>query len=507
MILPYAGAALSAEVLRQGLVLGFLALMVILFMRPERRHALNLLAFYFVSLALRLVAALLPSLSMPGTARTIRFLALLLEGIAFVNLAAIFSFAFLGLVRIRPPRIVRDLSIALAYLGLVLYLFSIHQVDVTGLIATSAIVTAVIGFSLQETLSNVMAGMALQIDRSIEPGDMIRFDVHVGRVREVSWRHATIETRNGDTLIVPNNLLTRTQVLIQGRKWEQERKERRWVYFGVDPRTSPEAVTAAVLDGLLRQPIPNVASDPTPHVLLTDFKDSYSQYAVRYWLTNLAADDATDSLVRIRIHYALERAGIPALLPALAVFLDHESASKRERRQAKERTARHEAILSVSLFSSLTEEERERLAASLMKAPFAPGEAIVVQGKEVRHLYVLTQGSVEVLVAVPGAPPRVVASLEAPNFFGEMGMLTGEPRRATVVARSEVECWRLDKERFQEVLTARPQIAEEISGDLAARDVELAAVREGLSEEAKRLRLATERVSLTGRIKAFFDLA
>jgi CRP-like cAMP-binding protein len=99
-----------------------------------------------------------------------------------------------------------------------------------------------------------------------------------------------------------------------------------------------------------------------------------------------------------------------------------------------------------------------------------------------------------------------VATLEAPNFFGEMGMLTGEPRRATVVALTEVECWRLEKERFQGILTDRPQIADEISAVLAARDVELAAVREGLSEEAKRLRLASAHSTLAGRIRAFFAL-
>jgi CRP-like cAMP-binding protein len=87
-----------------------------------------------------------------------------------------------------------------------------------------------------------------------------------------------------------------------------------------------------------------------------------------------------------------------------------------------------------------------------------------------------------------------------------MGLLTGEPRRATVVALSEVDCWLLEKERFQGILADRPRIADEISGVLAARAVELAAVREGLSEEAKRLMVASERSTLADRIRTFFDL-
>jgi small-conductance mechanosensitive channel/CRP-like cAMP-binding protein len=506
MNIPSAGAAFTTEVFRQGLVFGLLTVVVLAFLREERRHALNLVAFYLASLVFRAGTVVLPSFSMPGTGRTIGFLALLLEGIAFVNLTAVLFFAFLSFVRFRPPRIVRDLAIAVAYLGLLLYLFSIHQVDLAGLVATSAVVTAVIGFSLQETLSNIMSGIALQIDRSIEPGDKIRFAEHTGSVREINWRHATIETRNGDTLIVPNSLLSKAQVLVQGRKWSEERMERRWITFGVDPRTSPEAVAAAVLDGLLREPIKNVALDPAPHVLLTDFKDSYNQYALRYWLTDLAADDSTDSVVRVRIFYSLRRAGIPDLLPATAVFLDHVGDEKRARHEVRDHASRLAALRSVSLFHSLTPEELERLAGALSHAPFARGEAIVVQGKEVHHLYVLTRGSAEIRVEVPGAPARVVATLEAPNFFGEMGMLTGEPRRATVVALTEVECWRLEKERFQGILTDRPQIADEISAVLAARDVELAAVREGLSEEAKRLRLASAHSTLAGRIRAFFAL-
>jgi small-conductance mechanosensitive channel len=504
MTLPSPGAAFTPEVLRQGLVFGLLSAAVFAFLRQERRHVLNLVTFYVASLALRVATVSLPGFAMPAAARTVGFLSLLLEGIAFVNLTAVLFFAFLSAVRFRPPRIVRDLTVAIAYLALVFYLFTLNHVDIAGLVATSAVVTAVIGFSLQETLSNVMSAIALQVDRSIEPGDKIRFAEHTGTVREISWRHATIETRNGDTLIVPNSLLSKAHVLVQGRKWDEARMERRWIHFGVDPRTSPEEVNAAVLQGILLQPIPNVATDPPPHVLLTEFKDSYNQYALRYWLTDLLADDVTDSVVRTRIFYALKRAGIADLLPGTAVFLEKGDDEKRERQRARMRERHLAALRSVSLFRTLTPGELERLAGALSHAPFAPGEAIVVQGKAAEHLYVLTRGQAEVRIELPGAPPRVVAKLVAPNFFGEMGMLTGEPRRATVVARSEVECWRLEKEPFHEILAARPEIADEISAILATREVELTAAREGLSEEAKRMRLAAERSSLAGRIRAFF---
>jgi CRP-like cAMP-binding protein len=132
---------------------------------------------------------------------------------------------------------------------------------------------------------------------------------------------------------------------------------------------------------------------------------------------------------------------------------------------------------------------------------------MVVQGREVHDLYILTRGAGDVRVAVPDAPPRVVSRISAPGIFGEMGMLTGEPRRATVVAVGEVECWRLGKERFREVLAERPAIAEGVSRLLAAREVELSSATENLSEAARRHRLESEHGSLLERIERFFGLA
>jgi len=88
-----------------------------------------------------------------------------------------------------------------------------------------------------------------------------------------------------------------------------------------------------------------------------------------------------------------------------------------------------------------------------------------------------------------------------------MGMLTGEPRRATVIAVGETECWRLAKEKFREVLEERPAIAEEVSRILAARQVELAAAQEGISEETRRHRIEAAHGSLREKIERFFGLA
>ena len=507
--MPGSGAlpALSPESVRLGAAFLLGAALLFVAAREARGRVVRLVAFWGVSLLLGGLAALAAD-HVPSVVVTLGFLELLFRWTAYIGLAFVLVFdLLLPLVRVRVPRIARDLVAALSWIALVLWLFSSHHVDVTGIVATSAVVTAVIGFSLQDTLANVMGGIALQVEGAVEPGDWVKFGETSGRVRETSWRFTAIETRNGDTLLVPNSILVKTPVFLLGKAGGRKTPlERRWVWFGVDYRTSPVTVLETVREALTREPIPNVAAEPAPSVVLMEFRDSWASYAARYWLTDLLPDDPTDSVVRTRIVYALRRAGITLARPASANFVTIEEEGHRTRQQTRDQAARLAALESVPLFASLTAEERERLAPGLVRAPFAPGEAMVVQGREVHDLYIITKGAGDVRVAVENAPPRVVSRITAPGIFGEMGMLTGEPRRATVVAVGEVECWRLAKERFREVLEERPAIAEEISRILAARQVELATATEGLSEESRRHRLEAEHGSLLDRIERFFGL-
>src|ERR1044071_7426070 len=217
----------------------------------------------------------------------IRWASLFCLGIAFINVASVFLFeVFLSGLRVKPPRIMRDLLVALAYVILGFTLLSIPHVDITGIVATSAVLTAVIGLSFQDTLGNMMGGMALQLERAISVGDWIRIDNQEGMVKEIRWRHTSIETRNWDTIVIPNSALMKSHVIVLGRRSGQPRQHRQWVYFNVDFRYSPMEVIDMVETALHAEPIANVAAEPAPNCVLMDFKESYCSYAVRYWLTD-----------------------------------------------------------------------------------------------------------------------------------------------------------------------------------------------------------------------------
>ncbi|HEX8709529.1 MAG TPA: mechanosensitive ion channel family protein [Pyrinomonadaceae bacterium] len=489
-----------------------LAALVLSALVPTERKRIRaaMLLFLISVAALFVAAALLYYGSDPAKStayRWVRWAALFSEGIAIVNLASVFVFdVALDLVRLKPPRILRDLLIAFAYIVVAIMLLSSSGVDLTGIVATSAVITAVVGFSLQDTLGNVMGGMALQMERTIGVGDWIRVDQHEGQVVEIRWRQTSIETRNWDTVVIPNSVLMKGQVLLLGRRLGAPKQHRQWVYFNVDFRYPPTDVIEAVEAALRAEPIRSVASEPAPHCLTLDFKESYITYAARYWLTDLALTDPTDSVVRSRIYFALRRAGIPLSIPAHSLFITEDDAGRRQRKQGEEIERRVEALREVELFHALTDEERRRLAARMSVAPFVRGEAMTRQGAEAHWLYIMTKGEAEVRVSLDGKLSEKVATLHAGDFFGEMGLMTGEPRTATVVAQSNVECYRLDKEGFHEILRRRPEVAEDISHILARRRVELEAIREDLNEEAMRLRMHRTQGDLLQRIRKFFTL-
>jgi small-conductance mechanosensitive channel len=483
--------------------------LLLLICAPLARSRIRTATWLFsVALLLGFAASILAALGLPAGATAVYWAALVCGGIAIVNLASLVVFdVALTLTHLRTPRILRDLVVACAYIGVGLALLAHNGVSLTGLITTSAVLTAVIGFSLQDTLGNIMGGLALQMEKTINVGDWVRVDQQVGRVKEIRWRHTALETRNWDTLIIPNGVLMKGQVLVLGRRTGQPVLHRQWVYFNVDFRIAPTEVISAVNDALQAEPIPGVAEEPRPHGILFDFKESYCQYAVRYWLTDLAADDPTDSLIRTRIYFALKRHGISLSIPAQSVFVTEDSEAHKDLHLQKEVAHRLTALAGVELFHTLNADERHVLAERLRPAPFARGEAMTRQGAEAHSLYILTKGSAEVAIAVADAPRKVIATLQAGDFFGEMSLMTGDKRSATVVALDDVECYRLDKDAFHDILQKRPEIAEHISHVLARRRMEHEAAREGLDAEARRLHMQHTQGAIFARISSFFGLS
>jgi small-conductance mechanosensitive channel/CRP-like cAMP-binding protein len=480
-----------------------LALLLLLTAKNERRWVLICAAFFAMAYGIAHVAYR----SSGPLAEAAFATGILIAGIATASLLGILFFrVILPAAGFVPPRILQDVSVALVHLAWGIFCLQAYGVSFAGILTTSAVLTAVIGFSMQDTLGNILAGLALQTDRSIHVGDWIKIDDINGRVVETRWRYTAVETRNWETIIIPNSVLMKNRFLVLGRRGGQPVQWRRWVWFHVDFRYEPSRVLSTVTEALQKAEIQRVSKDPKPNCVLMDFAESYGRYAARYWLTDLAVDDPTDSEVRTHIYAALQREGIPLSIPAHALFVTDDSAEHRAAHVERERGEHYRALKAIGLFHALNDHELHQLAGALHEAIFAKGDVITQQGGVAHNLYILQDGVAEVLVLDDAGQSKPVAELKGGDFFGEMALLTGEPRRATVIARSQVKSYRLDKESLQGVMSSRPAIAEEISQVLAQRQTQLQAVLHNLDEESRKRRMAEAQSNLLLKIRNFFSL-
>jgi len=423
--------------------------------------------------------------------------------VLMMTITALFR-ALLPRINIVLPRILLDLMTAVGVIFVFIAIGRRAGFSVAGLITTSAVLTAVIGLSLQDTLGNMMGGLSVQLDKSITVGDWVTVNGIHGRVSEIRWRYTAIEMRNWDTAIIPNGTLVKSQVVIMGRRQGMPPMQRRHIDFYIDFRSAPTTVIDAVLSALRNDPVANMAKDPGPQVLFMGVRDSYAHYQARYWLDDLGPDDPTDSAVRTRIWFALRRAGIAMSIPASSIFLTHESPDREQRKAEREMAQRLRAIEKVDLFEHLTPDQRTALAEQLQFTPYAVGEAVTREGDRDDGLFMIVEGIAAVRIG-KGRDAREVARLEAGQFFGEMSLMTGEARTATVVAATDLVAYKMSKTAFQSVLQQAPTIAEEVADVLAHRKTELVAARDMADADRKKAMESAKR-DLASRIRGFFGL-
>ncbi|MCC6807365.1 MAG: mechanosensitive ion channel [Deltaproteobacteria bacterium] len=489
-------------------VTGLSAVMLVRFPKTQRKHVLRSILAFFAANAALFLAVQLTDHGYLQSASYLRNLAYVVEGLAVVKIFGDFLFkVLLRIPGMEPEQIFQDIVI-LAASGLwILVRLRATGVDLSHLVTTSAVLTIVIGFSLQDTLGNVIGGLAVQLDRSVVVGDWVKHDQVMGRVKRITWRHVAIETNNWETVVIPNSILIKNKLTILGRREGEAGLLRRWVYFNVDFRYSPGVVMDAVELSLRRCQIRNVAEKPELNCVLIDFEESYARYAVRYWLTDLSADDGTDSAIREHVVNALGREGISLSIPAHTVFVTEDTEERKYKREQKRIESIARELRDVELFRSFTEDELKHLSLRVKPTPFVLGDIVTRQGAKAHWLYILVEGRVRVILEGEDGSKKYVAELVPGTCFGEMGLMTGEPRAATIEAISDIMCYRLDRESFLDILQSRPEVAEDLSKLLAQRRLELEAVQDDLAGEVSAKRRAQTEADLLDKIRDFFGLS
>lgn len=487
------------------IVLTLILATLLLVLRPvDRRSVEYTLIAFVLCLAGQLFSGVLDVNGVKAGAEATFEIFQIGAGMTLIRLAGLSLFrVLLERVGLPTPRIVEDIVVILAYIAFAMVRMRLAGVDLSGIVATSAVITAVVAFSMQDTLGNILGGLALQLDSSVKLGNWVKIGEDSGRIVDIRWRYTAIETRNGETIVVPNSLLMKGKFTVIWSPEQTMQPWRRWIWFNVDYDAQPAKVIEVVEQAVRNIEIENVAQEPRPNCVLMEFGPGYARYALRYWLLDPRVDDPTDSTVRAHALAALQRAGLRIAEPGYALNMVHENEARRSELRERERARRLSALRGVEIFASFSEEELIALADRLIYAPFAPGDAITRQGMIAHWLYILVAGEAQVWHERAGER-HLLATLGAGHVFGEMGMLTGEPRLATVMARTGVECYRLDKEGFEQILRSRPSIAGEMADILSERNGQLASLRDMPS--AAPTPTEQQRVSLLDKMGSFFRL-
>jgi small-conductance mechanosensitive channel len=501
-------ATLSHQEAPYLLVLVIAMTWLLLRFRPaERRSVIATLRFFLLSLFGMLLAGILHVIFSGVITAVLHEAFLIATGVAMIRLTASFIFRIvLPLLRMRAAHIVEDVLIVIAYAGWGLIQLRYAGLDLGGIIATSAVITGVLAFSMQDTLGNLLGGLALQLDNSIKAGDWIRVDDLVGKVLEIRWRSTAIETRNWETVVIPNSQLMKSKFTVLGRRLGEPEKWRRPVLFSVDIGVMPSRVISVVEAAINQADIPHVTKQPPANCILVDFESGSGRYCLRYGLNDLMQDDATDSAVRVHIYAALQRAGLRFALSEQSVRVIRQDEQREQQAKSRELDRRLDALQCVSLFEGFDEDERRILAQRLKYAPFARGDVMTKQGAVAHWLYIMNSGEADVVLETPQGGKTLLNTLPPGSFFGEGGLMTGEPRRASVIAKTDVECYRLDKNAFEDILLARPDIAGRISQILASRQFALERVQENLNAEESAAEIAQQGGEILEKIKRFFGI-
>jgi small-conductance mechanosensitive channel/CRP-like cAMP-binding protein len=405
--------------------------------------------------------------------------------------------------RVPVPQIIQDIGQVLVYFGVLFAVLRAAGVELGSLLTTSALVTAVIGLSLQETLGNLFAGLAIQAQRPFEVGDWIQVGedaTSVGRVVEINWRATRIHTIDQVEITVPNGALARSSMRNYSRPTDVVRRSV-LISLGATfaPAEAHKLFLAAVAD------VPGVLKEPPPDALTIGFSDRGVDYRIRYYLTEFDRREPIDSLVRDRIWYALSREGHEIPGANRTVFL-HETGRAAREEQREEGVARKEvALRAVHFLAGMPDGAIHMLAEGAQRRVYTVGETIIREGEPGNELFVLLAGEVEVLVGRDSGGKARVATLGPLHFFGEMSLMTGEPRRATIRAMAPTTLLVIGKRELSPVLLEHPELAETISRVLAERELHLDSLTERSDEERTSLVLVRSGELLT-RIRTFFSL-
>jgi len=410
------------------------------------------------------------------------------------------------------PKVLHSLVLAIIYLIVFfIILRGILGVNITPFLATSALLTMIIGLAFQDVLSNILSGMSLHLIKSFTKGDWVSVGTDEGVVMDTNWRETRIFDRFSNIVVIPNNTVASEKIINFSAP---DRKTALTIPVKAGYEAPPTEVFEALREAAAD--VSEVLSHPIPEVHLLSYDDFGISYAIKFWITDFARKYPIMADVGRNIWYKFRRRGIAIPVP-LGDKLGEVMFSVDAQRKARNMEADvNQNFTDLMESDFLKDKEGERtgdflasedtmheFAGMVKRYRFAPGEVVFKQGEGGESCFVVASGRVggKISYREKGKAYTSEFEVEPGGLFGEMSLFTGMPRTATCIVLEEAELLEIKAEDFAWLLDKNPQLGEALAEIVSKRNKENQAFLEKLKELSKKdIEQSTNKRSILARL-------
>jgi small-conductance mechanosensitive channel/CRP-like cAMP-binding protein len=397
------------------------------------------------------------------------------------------------------PHFLREVVGGIIFLVVLLFVLSYGyhaEAQLKGLLAGSGVLAIIIGFAGQNLFAGIIGGISIQINRPYKLGDWLQVGDHFAEVMEINWRSTRLRTNDNIYLDIPNNEMVGKTIINLHYPTEVHAMR---IRVGVEYKNPPNRVKEALLRAA--STADGVLAEPKTKVFLVDFAESAVIYEIKYSMGNHARINEINDAIRTNVWYELKRQGITIPFPIRTLRVERKAV-----RPAQEDQAEALSILREEpLFSCLSDEQLNQLVTQARLNYFGRGEPVIEEGAAGDSMFVLLRGAANVSVSKNGSTIQV-AKLGAGDCFGEMSLLTGEPRSATVRADGDCYVMEIGKPIMAEVLRSAPGCLERLSELLAQRKMETEGILKASRTDEQVLKEQQYTATFLHRLQSFFQL-
>jgi len=409
---------------------------------------------------------------------------------------------------VKIPEIISLLvEVLLFIIPTLMVLSGVFEFELTSILATSGILAAIIGLAIQANLSNILSGVFVNLERPFRPDEYVSINDISGLVIDVTWRSTRIRTFENTEVTIPNELVASSIINNWSRTDKVKLSEgfRLFNSLSFNPRHDPRHISQLLSNALKKvNPVDGRDQLDFQWVKFSNVDEYGLKFVIGFDCINGFLKTSQQDVVMLEVHKTLQHAGISMTVGRLyskleadvglealqssRVSEDFEEQFSAEFNPYNEAIKNKVLLRKVPIFMSLNEDDLNLLSESCKRVHFNNNEMIIKQKDPGDSLYIIADGVVSVQLDVENGERKIVSKLGVGEFFGEMSLMTGEPRTANIIAESPTVTISVEKEIIKKLFSNNTHFFDTVSDILAKRKIHLDNLKVSDAEDTKKVK-------------------